>query len=120
MVPATKNSLDKPDITYAEFAKIDLRVGEIVGATFVKKKTNLIKLTVDLGYGRQQMIVGKGLPELYAPETLVGRRIVWMANLKAKMISGLESQGMIVATGDNRVTGLVTVDDTCALGMRVR
>jgi methionine--tRNA ligase beta chain len=120
MITGDPSRPDKPDITYEEFAKVDLRVAEIVGAEFLKNKTNLIRLTVDLGYGRQQMVVGKGLPDLYAPAALIGQRIVWMANLKLRMISGLESQGMIVATGDNRVTGLVIVDKACALGARVR
>jgi methionine--tRNA ligase beta chain len=110
----------RPDIRYEDFAKIDLRVAEIVTAEYFKGKPNLIHLTVDLGYQRSEMIVGKGLPDLYSPKDLVGQRVVWMANLTAKKIVGGVSRGMIVAVGDNRVDGLVVLDHGCPLGMRVR
>jgi methionine--tRNA ligase beta chain len=117
---AAPSSSRRPDIGYEDFAKIDLRVAEITGAEFFRNKRNLILLSVDLGYEQSQMIVGKGLPDLYSPEELVGRTVVWMANLRPKKIVGGMSRGMIVAVGDNRVTGLVVVDHQCSPGTRVR
>jgi methionine--tRNA ligase beta chain len=112
--------VSRPDITYEEFAKTQLRVARVTGAEFFRGKPNLILLSVDLGYEQSQMIVGKGLPELYAPEDMVGRTVVWMANLQQKKIMGGMSRGMIVAVGDNRVIGLVVVDGQAAPGARVR
>lgn len=110
----------KPDIDYEEFSQIELRIARIIAAEYFKNKRNLIRLFVDLGDRRSDMIVGKGLPDLYTPQDLIGRRVVWMANLTSKKIVGDMSNGMIVAVGDNHVKGLVQVDDQCRLGTRVR
>jgi len=90
--PATGNS---PQITIDDFAKVDLRVAQIVVAERIPKADKLLRLEVDLGYERRQILAG--IAEHYAPETLIGRKVVIVANLAPRKLRGLESNGMIVA-----------------------
>jgi methionyl-tRNA synthetase len=92
--PATDNS---PVITIDDFAKVDLRVAQIVVAERIPKADKLLRLEVDLGpdFPRRQILAGIG--EHYAPETLIGRKVVIVANLASRKMRGLESQGMVVA-----------------------
>ncbi|TDB89007.1 hypothetical protein E1264_09480 [Actinomadura sp. KC216] len=110
----------KPDITYETFSEIELRTADVIGAEYFRGKPNLILLSVDLGYEQTQMIVGKGLPDLYEPADIIGRQVIWMANLKPKKIMGGMSKGMIVAVGDNRVDGLVVPERRADPGARVQ
>jgi methionyl-tRNA synthetase len=82
-------------ITIDDFAKIDLRVGLVKVAERVQKSDKLLRLEVDLGTEVRQVLAG--IAEAYAPETLVGRKVVIVANLAPRKMRGLESNGMIVA-----------------------
>ena len=82
-------------ITIDDFAKVDLRVAQILVAERVPKADKLLRLEVDLGYEKRQILAG--IAEAYAPETLVGRKVVIVANLAPRKMRGLESNGMIVA-----------------------
>ncbi|MFP3143637.1 MAG: methionine--tRNA ligase subunit beta [Caldisphaera sp.] len=83
-------------VDYSEFSKIDLRVGKILSVELVPNSRKLLKLTVDLGTEQRQILAG--LQKWYKPEDLVGRLVIVVANLKPKVMGGLESQGMILAT----------------------
>jgi len=82
-------------ITIDDFAKVDLRVGLIKVAEKVKGADKLLRLEVDIGAEVRQLVAG--IAEAYAPETLVGRKVVIVANLAPRKLRGLESNGMIVA-----------------------
>jgi methionyl-tRNA synthetase len=82
-------------ITIDDFAKVDLRVAQVKVAERVKGADKLLRLEVDLGYETRQILAG--IAEAYAPETLVGRKVVIVANLAPRKLRGLESNGMIVA-----------------------
>ena len=82
-------------ITIDDFAKVDLRVGQIKVAEKVKGTDKLLRLEVDIGAEVRQLVAG--IAEAYAPETLVGRKVVIVANLAPRKLRGLESNGMIVA-----------------------
>ena len=82
-------------ITIDDFAKIELRVGLVKVAERVPKSDKLLRLEVDLGTEVRQVLAG--IAEAYAPETLVGRKVVIVANLAPRKMRGLESNGMIVA-----------------------
>jgi methionyl-tRNA synthetase len=84
-----------PKITIDDFAKIELRVAQIKVAEKVKGADKLLRLEVDLGTETRQIVAG--IAEAYAPETLVGRKVVIVANLAPRKLRGLESNGMIVA-----------------------
>ena len=82
-------------ITIDDFAKVDLRVATVVEAERVKGADKLLRLVVDLGFEKRQILAGIALA--YRPESLVGRRVVIVANLQPRKLRGLESNGMIVA-----------------------
>ena len=82
-------------ISIDDFAKVELRVGMVKVAERVPKSDKLLRLEVDLGTETRQVVAG--IAEAYAPEMLVGRKVVIVANLAPRKLRGLESNGMIVA-----------------------
>ena len=88
--PAANNK-----ITIDDFAKVELRVGVVKVAERVPKADKLLRLEVDIGTEVRQVLAG--IAEAYAPENLVGRRVVIVANLAPRKLRGMESNGMIVA-----------------------
>lgn len=86
-------------ITIDDFAKIQLKIGEIKTADRVEGATKLLKLTVDIGEDTPRQILA-GIAESYAPESLPGLKIVVVANLAPRKMRGLESQGMLMAATD--------------------
>ena len=85
-------------ITIEDFQKVDLRIARIVAAEPHPNADRLVVLKIDVG-GEERQIVA-GIRASYAPETLVGRSIVVVANLAPAMLRGVESQGMLLATRD--------------------
>ena len=92
-------------ITIDDFAKIELRVGQVKVAEKVKGTDKLLRLEVDLGTEVRQVVAG--IAKAYDPEKLIGRKVVIVANLAPRKLRGLESQGMIVAAslGDDGAAG---------------
>ena len=86
---------DGGKITIDDFAKIELRVGIVKVAEHVPKADKLLRLEIDIGTEVRQVLAG--IAEAYAPETLIGRKVVIVANLAPRKLRGLESNGMIVA-----------------------
>lgn len=84
-----------PVITIDDLAKVDLRVAQIVVAERVPKADKLLRLEVDLGYEKRQILAG--IAQYYEPEKLIGRKIVIVANLAPRKMRGLESNGMLLA-----------------------
>ena len=92
--PATA-SAEPQHITIDDFVKVDLRVAQILVAERVPKADKLLRLEVDLGYEKRQILAG--IAEHYEPEKLIGRKIVIVANLAPRKMRGLESNGMLLA-----------------------
>jgi methionine--tRNA ligase beta chain len=86
------------EITYADFEKLDLRVGKIIEATPVPESKKLIKILADFGTEKRQAVAG--LLKYYKPEDLVGKKVVFLINLQKRMLAGLESQCMVLAAED--------------------
>jgi methionyl-tRNA synthetase len=109
-----------PQISIDDFAKIELRVAQIVVAERIPKADKLLRLEVDLGYEKRQIL--SGIAEFYTPEELVGRRIVVITNLAPRKMRGLESHGMLLAASDTEggKPALATCGDEIALGARLR
>jgi methionyl-tRNA synthetase len=91
-------------ITIDDFLKVELKVGEIVVAERIPKADKLLRFEINLGEEKPRQILA-GLAEYYEPETLVGRKVVVVANLKPRKMRGLESQGMICAASLEDGTG---------------
>jgi methionyl-tRNA synthetase len=93
--PQPATSVHDGKISIDDFAKIELRVGQVKVAEKVKGADKLLRLEVDLGTEVRQVVAG--IAESYAPEVLIGRKVVIVANLAPRKLRGLESNGMIVA-----------------------
>ena len=96
--PAPSAAPAKPEITLEEFQRLDLRIAEVVEAEAVKGSKKLVRLGVRIGDETRTIVAG--ILQQYAPETLVGRRIVLLANLKPATLMGVESRGMLLAATD--------------------
>ena len=89
----------KDEVTFDEFTKMDIRVGEIMTAEKVEKADKLLKLTINTGVDTR--IVVSGIAEHYSPEDVVGQKVSILMNLASRKIRGVESQGMILMAEDN-------------------
>jgi methionyl-tRNA synthetase len=119
---ASPAPVEAAQITIDDFAKIELRVAQILVAERIPKADKLLRLEVDLGpdFPRRQIL--SGIAEWYAPEDLVGRRIVVITNLAPRKMRGLESHGMLLAAshGENGKPVLATFGEHIALGSRLK
>lgn len=96
----------KPRIGIEAFAQLDLRAGKILSAEPIPGSNKLLKLMVDIGTERRQVVAG--IAAKYKPEDIIGRKVIVVANLKPARLKGVESQGMILAAGDREVEALAT------------
>ena len=87
-------------VAYKDFAKIDLRVGQILESERIEESEKLVKLQVDLGeeLGKRQIIAG--IAKYFEADTLVGRKVAVVANLKPAKLMGIPSEGMLLAVSD--------------------
>ncbi|HSU19122.1 MAG TPA: methionine--tRNA ligase subunit beta, partial [Acidobacteriaceae bacterium] len=120
LVPPTEESVKPGPIGIDDFAKIELRVAQIVVAERIPKADKLLRLEVDLGYEKRQIL--SGIAEWYTPEELIGRRIVVITNLAPRKMRGLESHGMLLAAseGEGGKPVLATFGEEIALGSRLK
>jgi methionyl-tRNA synthetase len=89
-----KAKQQKPEISFDDFTRMDLRTGTILEAEKVPKTKKLIKMLVDLGYEKRTIV--SGIAEYFEPEVLSGQKVSVLANLAPRRIKGIESQGMIL------------------------
>ena len=112
---------EKPEgcaiIGIEDFMKVELRTAKVLAAEPVPKAKKLLKLQLDLGYEQRQVV--SGIAKFYKPEELIGRRVAMVANLAPAKLCGIESQGMILASGEETVRVIFLADDT-PLGERIR
>ncbi|MBL8922257.1 MAG: glutamine--tRNA ligase/YqeY domain fusion protein [Myxococcaceae bacterium] len=99
-----------PEIEFADFTKVALKAGRVLTAEKVEKADKLLKLSVDLGEGAPRTIVS-GIAEAFSPESLVGRNVVVVTNLKPRALKGIESRGMILASGSGKSLSLINPGD---------
>ncbi|MCH5278595.1 MAG: methionine--tRNA ligase [Christensenellaceae bacterium] len=111
---------EKPEISYDEFAKLDLRVAKVVACEEVKKSKKLLKCTLEVG--QETRTVLSGIKAWYSPENLIGKTVVLVANLAPKKICGIESHGMILCAsdeGDVNLSALTTMSEMES-GLKIR
>ena len=106
------------EISIEDFMKVDLRVAQVIEAEPVKKADKLLKLQLDLGYEKRQVV--SGIAQYYKPEELVGRKVICVTNLKPVKLRGELSQGMILAGSENGQLALASVDETLPNGAKVK
>jgi len=105
-------------ITIDEFMKIQLKTAKVLSAERVPKSEKLLKLHVSIGTEQRQIVAGIG--KKYEPESLIGKTIIIVANLKPAKLMGIESQGMVLAAGDSEVRGLATILEEVDPGTKVK
>ena len=112
---------EKPEgvaqIGIEDFGKVELRTAKVIACEKIPKAKKLLKLTLDLGYETRQ--VASGIAMFYTPEELIGKKLIVVANLKPAVLCGVESCGMILASGEEKVR-VVFLDPETPLGERVR
>ena len=106
-----ENKVEQPEsvITFDSFKKINLITAEIVQAERVDDADRLLKIQLKVGVETRQIIAG--IAEYYTPESLIGKKVILVANLKPAKIRGVESQGMLLAASDENSLTLVGLDD---------
>ncbi|WP_338867119.1 methionine--tRNA ligase [Myxococcus stipitatus] len=97
--PAAGAEASSGEIEYADFAKVVLKSGKVLAAEKVPKADKLLKLSVDVGEATGPRTIVSGIAEAFAPESLVGRNVVVVANLKPRSLKGIESKGMLLTAG---------------------
>ncbi|WP_068616889.1 methionine--tRNA ligase [Paenibacillus tuaregi] len=108
----------KDEIGIDEFAKVELRVGQVIKAEAIPKADKLLKLQLDLGFEQRQVV--SGIAKFYKPEELVGRKVIVVTNLKPVKLRGELSQGMILAASQGDQLTLATVPDSMPNGAVVK
>nr|WP_259457996.1 methionine--tRNA ligase [Salipaludibacillus neizhouensis] len=106
------------EITIDDFSKVDLRVAEVISAEKVKKTDKLLKIQLDLGYEKRQVV--SGIAKHYDPDQLVGQKVICVTNLKPVKLRGELSQGMILAGSANNELSLATVGKDLPNGSQVK
>ena len=118
---AATHKPEKPEgcalIGIEDFMGVELRTAKIIACERVPKAKKLLKLQIDLGYEERQVV--SGIAKFYEPEALIGKKIIVVANLKPATLCGIESNGMILASGEEEVR-VVFLDPETPLGERVR
>jgi methionine--tRNA ligase beta chain len=105
-------------ISFEEFKKIELKVGKVLNAEKIEGSEKLLKLIVDLGDERRQLVAG--IAKYYKLEDLIGKEIVVVANLEPKKLMGSESQGMLLAADVNGEPVILIPEKEVPPGTKIR
>jgi methionyl-tRNA synthetase len=106
------------EVSYEEFAKLELRVGKVIQIEDIPESTKLLKLTVD--FGNEKRIAVAGIKQQYKPEDLLNKKFVFVTNLQRRKIMGIESQCMILAAEDNGTIALLQPIKDVKEGSKIR
>ncbi len=107
------------EISYDDFAKLDIRIGTVIAAELVPETDKLIKCMIDFGEMGQRMIVS-GIAQWKKPEELVGKQLPYIVNLAPRILRGVESQGMLLAASDEDGVALLFPERTVPAGTKLR
>ena len=118
---APEEFIEKPEgvaqIGFDDFMKVELRVAKVLECESVPKAKKLLKLQLDLGYEKRQVV--SGIAKFYKPEDLINKKVILVTNLAPATLCGVESNGMILASGEDDIK-VVFLDDSAKLGDRIR
>jgi methionyl-tRNA synthetase len=105
------------EVTYSDFAKLELKVGLVKNAEILEKSEKLLKLTVDFGTEERQVL--SGIRKFYSPEDVIGKKFIFVTNLQKRKIMGMESQAMIMAAEDENGIVLLQPEKDITPGSKV-
>jgi methionyl-tRNA synthetase len=110
------------EITIDDFMKTELKIAQILECEKVEKSDKLLKLRIDLGYEKRQIV--SGIAQFYTPDDLIGKKIIVVSNLKPAKLRGIESQGMLLASNEisdgKENVRVIFADENAEIGSRVR
>ncbi|MGI6605575.1 MAG: methionine--tRNA ligase [Peptococcia bacterium] len=112
------NTEEKAEVTIEDFAKIDLRVAEVLTCEKVEKTEKLLKLEVKIG--EEVRTIVSGIAKHYTPEEMVGKKVIVVANLKPAKLRGILSRGMLLAASNEDTLEVLTVEKELPTGSRVK
>jgi methionine--tRNA ligase beta chain len=104
-------------INFEDFEKVDLRIGKIITAEKVEESEKLVKMEVDFGEEKRQVVAGIG--KVYQSEELIGKKAVFVVNLEPRVMMGLESQAMILAVKDENNMSVLIPEKEIILGSKI-
>ena len=104
--------------TIDDFAKLEIRVVEVLEVTPIEGSEKLLKLQVNIGDEKRQILAG--IAKHYAPEELIGKKILAIVNLEPRMMMGEESQGMILAASDETTISVLMPEKNVEVGSKIR
>jgi methionine--tRNA ligase beta chain len=112
--------MTKPEISYEDFEKLDLKVGEIIDVEEIPNADKLYKLTIDIG--EETKTVCAGIKQYYSKDDLKGKKIILLANLAPRKLKGIESQGMLLAAvnSDENEVILLSPESEIEVGAKIR
>ena len=108
------------EISYDDFAKLDIRIGTVVAAERIPDTDKLLKCTIDFGEEIGIRTIVSGIAEWKQPEDLVGKQLPYVVNLAPRMLRGVESQGMLLAVSDEHGVALFHPERVVPNGTKVR
>ena len=111
------------EISYEDFAKLDIRIGTVIAAELVPETDKLIKCTVDFGdppTGGGTRTIVSGIAQCKKPEDLVGRQLPYIVNLAPRVLRGVESQGMLLAASDEEGVALLSAERILPKGTKLK
>ena len=107
----------KDEIAFEDFMKLDLKVATVKSCEIVKGADRLLKLELDVAHERRTVV--SGIRAFYSVEDMVGKQVIYLANLRPRTLRGIVSQGMVLAATDNDQVKLLGVDSPCQSGAQV-
>lgn len=113
----------KENLTYDDFAKLDIRIGTVIAAELIPETDKLIKCMIDFGdplAGGGTRTIVSGIAQWKKPEDLVGKQLPYIVNLAPRMLRGVESQGMLLAAGDENGVALLFPERTVKNGTKLK
>jgi methionyl-tRNA synthetase len=115
-----KNTAEnKAEISYEDFAKLDIRIGTVLAVEKIENADKLLKCTIDFGDLGQRTIVS-GIAEWKQPDDLVGKQLPYIVNLAPRMLRGVESQGMLIAASDESGVALLLPEREIPRGTKLK
>lgn len=106
------------NISYNDFAKLDIRVAKVVSVEKIPGKTKIVKGILDVGSEKRDVIIGGA--EFYQPDDLIGKTVIAITNLETKKIAGIESNAMLLAADVNDKPYWLTVIADVPLGTKIK
>ena len=106
------------NITYDDFAKLDLRVAKVIEVEQIPGKSKIVKGLIDLGDEKRNVIIGGA--QYYQPQELIGKKVIVLVNLEPRTIAGIESGAMLLAADLNDKPFWLSVSDEVSLGTKIK